>query len=430
MISFEQLKVEAARLDAADSLANMREEYLFPQHDGKDVLYFTGNSLGLQPKGVKQALLQECDDWARFGVEGHMLAERPWLSYHEQFAAPSARLVGALPHEVVVMNQLTVNLHILLTTFYRPAGKRNKILFEQKPFPSDQYAFESQAQLHGLDPAEVLVELPYSEGRTYHTTEDIERAIEAMGDELALVCFGGVNYFTGQLFDMQRITAAAHAVGAYAGFDLAHAAGNALLHLHDWKVDFACWCSYKYLNSGPGGVSGIYIYEEHTRNASLPRLAGWWGHDKASRFQMKNGFVPIPTAESWQLSNAPIMSMAVHRVALDLFDRVGMAALRAKSEQLTDFLQRVLMTVRTETGWALEVLTPSDPAARGCQLSVVLPGKDRSFVKILAEAGAVVDWREPNVIRLAPVPMYNRYMDVFELGQLLLALAERMSKSM
>jgi kynureninase len=322
------------------------------------------------------------------------------------------------------MNQLTVNLHILLTTFYRPVGKRNKILFEQKPFPSDQYAFESQAQLHGLDPAEVLVELPYSEGRTYHTTEDIERAIEAMGDELALVCFGGVNYFTGQLFDMQRITAAAHAVGAYAGFDLAHAAGNALLHLHDWKVDFACWCSYKYLNSGPGGVSGIYIYEEHTLNASLPRLAGWWGHDKASRFQMNNGFVPIPTAESWQLSNAPIMSMAVHRVALDLFDRVGMAALRAKSEQLTDFLQRVLMTVRTETGWALEVLTPSDPAARGCQLSVVLPGKDRSFVKVLAEAGVVVDWREPNVIRLAPVPMYNRFMDVLELGQLLARFAD------
>jgi kynureninase len=416
---FDQLRADAQNLDASDELAHLRSHYLFPQHNGKDVLYFTGNSLGLQPKGVKEALIQECDDWAAFGVEGHFLAKRPWYSYHEQLTEASARLVGALPHEVVVMNQLTVNLHVLLTTFYRPSGKRKKILFEQKPFPSDQYAFESHAKLHGLDPAEVLIELPYSDGCTFHKTEDIEAAIAALGDELALVCFGGVNYFTGQLFDMKRITSAAHAVGAYAGFDLAHAAGNAFLQLHDWKVDFACWCSYKYLNSGPGGVSGVYIYEEHARNPHLPRMAGWWGYDKATRFQMKNGFVPIPTAESWQLSNAPVMSMAVHRVALQLFDEIGMMALRAKSEKLTAFLERVLMAIKEDTGWDLRVLTPSGTSNRGCQLSVVLPGKDRSFVKILAEQGAVVDWREPNVIRLAPVPMYNTFEDIYFLGKIL-----------
>ncbi|MEN9639025.1 MAG: kynureninase [Bacteroidota bacterium] len=422
MMTFDQLQAAAQAMDAADELRELRDAYCFPEHEGRPVLYFTGNSLGLQPKAVRQALMEECDDWAKFGVEGHMESRRPWFSYHEQFAEPAARLVGALPHEVVVMNQLTVNLHLLLTTFYRPSGKRIKILFEQKPFPSDQYAFESHAKLHGLNPDDVLVELPYSAGCTYHKTEDIEAAIASMGDELALVCFGGVNYFTGQLFDMQRIAAAAHAVGAYAGFDLAHAAGNAVLALHDWKVDFACWCSYKYLNSGPGGVAGAFIHEDHARRPDLIRLAGWWGHDKSTRFQMKNGFVPIPTAEAWQLSNAPIMSMAVHRVALELFDRVGMSTLRAKSEKLTAFLDEVLNTVRAESGWDLQVLTPSDPKSRGCQLSVVLPGKDRSFVKALASKGAVVDWREPNVIRVAPVPMYNTFEDVYRLGKLLFEL--------
>lgn len=422
MMTFDQLQAAAQTMDAADPLRDMRDAYCFPQHEGQSVLYFTGNSLGLQPKGVREALLEECEDWAKYGVEGHLEARRPWFSYHEQFASSASRLVGALPHEVVVMNQLTVNLHLLLTTFYRPNGRRIKILFEQKPFPSDQYAFESHAKLHGLNPEEVLVELPYSEGCTYHKTEDIEAAIAALGDELALVCFGGVNYFTGQLFDMQRITAAAHAVGAYAGFDLAHAAGNAVMALHDWKVDFACWCSYKYLNSGPGGVAGAYIHEDHARRPDLIRLAGWWGHDKSTRFQMKNGFVPIPTAEAWQLSNAPIMSMAVHRVAMELFDRVGMPALRTKSEKLTAFLEDVLATVRAESGWELQILTPPDPSARGCQLSVVLPGKDRSFVKTLATKGAVVDWREPNVIRLAPVPMYNTFEDIYRLGKLLFEL--------
>lgn len=422
MKTLDQLRDVARAMDASDPLRSMRDAYLFPQHEGAPVLYFTGNSLGLQPKGVREALMEECDDWATYGVEGHMEARRPWFSYHEQFAEPAARLVGALPHEVVVMNQLTVNLHLLLTTFYRPSGKRIKILFEQKPFPSDQYAFESHAKLHGLRPEDVLVELPYSPGCTYHKTEDIEAAIAAMGDELALVCFGGVNYFTGQLFDMQRITAAAHAVGAYAGFDLAHAAGNAVLALHDWHVDFACWCSYKYLNSGPGGVAGAYIHEDHARRSDLVRMAGWWGHDKSTRFQMKNGFVPIASAEAWQLSNAPIMSMAVHRIALGLFDRVGMAALRAKSEKLTGFLEEVLQAVQAESGWNLQVLTPLDPSSRGCQLSVVLPGKDRSFVKALAARGAVVDWREPNVIRVAPVSMYNSFEDVYRLGVLLYEL--------
>jgi kynureninase len=418
----QTLQAESIDADQQDPLSYLKEYYIIPQYEGKKVAYFTGNSLGLQPKGVQEALIQECEDWAELGVEGHLQARLPWFSYHEQFAAPAARLVGALPHEVVIMNQLTVNLHLLLTTFYRPEGKRRKILFEQKPFPSDQYAFESHAKWHGLDPNDVLVELPYSAGCSYHRTEDIEQTIKSLGDELALVCFGGVNYFTGQLFQMDRIAQAAHAVGAKAGFDLAHAAGNVSLQLHRWNVDFACWCSYKYLNSGPGGVAGVYIHERHAMNADLFRFSGWWGYDKSTRFQMKNGFVPIASAEAWQLSNAPIMSMAVHRIALDLFDQVGMDALVTKSRKLTAYLERVLEKVREVTGMDLQVLTPEDPQQRGCQLSVVFPGQDRSIVKHLAERGIVVDWREPNVIRLAPVPMYNSFEDIYTLGAVLIEL--------
>jgi kynureninase len=410
--------------DSQDPIHHLREQYLFPQFNGKNVLYFTGNSLGLQPKGVQEALIQECEDWANFGVEGHLHARRPWFSYHEQLAAPTARLVGALTHEIVVMNQLTVNLHVLLTTFYRPQGKRRKILFEQKPFPSDQYAFESHARLHGLNPADVLVEMPYSQNRNYHQTQDILSTIEELGDELALVCFGGVNYYSGQLFDMAVITKAAHKVGAMAGFDLAHAAGNVAMELHNWGADFACWCSYKYLNSGPGGVSGVFIHERHTQNPELLRLAGWWGYDKSTRFEMKNGFVPMLTAEAWQISNAPIMSMAVHRVALEIFDKVGMPALITKSKLLTEFLLQVLETLRESFKIPLEIITPLDPRERGCQLSVVFPNQDRSIVNRLAARGIIVDWREPNVIRLAPVPMYNTFEDIYLLGEALADLLQ------
>jgi kynureninase len=299
-----------------------------------------------------------------------------------------------------------------------PQGKRRKILFEHRPFPSDHYVFESQARLHGHDPSEVLVEMQPREGEWNLRTEDIVAKIEELGDELACVCFGGVNYFTGQFFDLPAIVAAAHRAGATCGFDLAHAAGNLVLHLHDWNADFACWCSYKYLNSGPGGVAGAFVHQRHHADRQLLRLAGWWGHNKDTRFRMEPGFDPIPTAEGWQLSNAPILSMAAHRAALELFDQAGMMRLREKSIQLTAYLEFVLGEVRSRTGVPLEIITPSDPHARGCQLSVVVPGSDRSLVDKLQQRGVVADWREPDVIRMAPVPMYNSFEDVLSFGEI------------
>jgi kynureninase len=409
----------AQAMDKADKLASYRERFLFPHHNGIPLLYFTGNSLGLQPKGVKEAFIDECDDWANFGVEGHFLARKPWYSYHERFAAGAANLVGALEHEVVMMNQLTVNLNLLLISFYQPKGKRKKILFEAKPFPSDQYAFASQARLHGLNPNEVLEEILPREGELTLRTEDIVKKIQELGDELAVVCIGGVNYFTGQLFAMKEITQAAHAVGAMCGFDLAHAAGNVPLALHEWDVDFACWCTYKYLNSGPGSVGGAYVHERHTNSRDLFRLAGWWGHNKATRFQMAPDFDPMPTAESWSMSNAPVFNMIAHEVSLGIFSEVGMPALREKSLSLTAFLDYVLSEVMRITGQKLTRITPEDPSQRGCQLSVIVDGFDRKLVGRLYEKGIVVDWREPNVIRLAPVPLYNSFEDVYRLGKVL-----------
>jgi kynureninase len=381
------------------------------------MLYFTGNSLGLQPKSVRESINQELEDWATYGVEGHFLAKHPWFSYHEMFAEGAAQVVGGLPSEVVIMNQLTVNLHLLLISFYRPSGKRIKILFETKPFPSDHYAFESQARLHGLDPKDVLVEMQPREGEITLRTEDIVAKINELGDELAVVCFGAVNYFTGQFFDIVSITNAGHAVGANVGFDLAHAAGNVPLHLHDQNVDFACWCSYKYLNSGPGGVSGAFVHEKHHANKELIRLAGWWGHNKSTRFEMEPGFDPIESAEAWQMSNAPVLSMAAHKAALDIFVEAGMSAMREKSLLLTGYLEFIVDQVRNTTGVQLQILTPANPNERGCQLSIVVPGAKKQLVKDLAERGIVVDWREPNVIRMAPVPLYNSFEDIFTFGE-------------
>ncbi len=424
-MNFQNNADYARSLDAQDELSSWKEEFLFPQHDGKSVLYFTGNSLGLQPKGVKDALILECNDWQKYGVEGHMHATNPWYSYHERFTEGASKLVGALPTEVVVMNQLTVNLQLLLTSFYRPSGKRIKILFENKPFPSDIYAFESQARIHGLKPEDVLVELQPRQGELTLRTEDILHKIEELGDTLATVCIGAVNYFTGQFFDLKKITEAAHKVGATAGFDLAHTAGNLPLQLHDWQVDFACWCSYKYLNSGPGGVAGAFIHEKHIKNPELPRLAGWWGHNKSSRFQMLPGFDPIPTAESWQLSNAPIFSMAAHKVALDMFTKVGMEKLRKKSIMLTAYLEFILKEIQQNTAQQLIVITPSEPEERGAQLSVIVEGRDRSIIIELAAHGVVADWREPNVIRLAPVPLYNSFEDIFNFGKIFSSLLKK-----
>ena len=404
--------------DAADPLRAFRNEFHFPLHEGKPVLYFTGNSLGLQPKAAADALKQELDDWARFGVEGHFHAKHPWYSYHEELTPSLARLVGALPEEVVAMNQLTSNLHFLMVSFYRPSGKRRKILTETRPFPSDTYAFASQIAFHGGDPDTDLVEVQPREGEHTLRTEDVIAKIEELGDELALVCFGGVNFYTGQAFDMAAITKAAHAEGAVAGFDLAHAAGNLHLKLHDWNVDFACWCSYKYLNSGPGSVAGAFVHKWHL-GKDLPLFAGWWGHDKQERFKMERSFKPMPTAEAWQVSNAPVFSMAVHRVALEQFDRAGIANLRAKSEGLTGDLEFVIAEVARATDTHLEVITPSDPQQRGAQLSILAHGHGRSLFDELTRRAVVADRREPNVIRVAPVPMYNSYEDVWRFGEIL-----------
>lgn len=408
------------RMDEKDPLRSFREEFLFPQHEGKPAIYFTGNSLGLQPKGAAAALKQELDDWARYGVEGHFQARMPWYSYHEYFSESLGKLVGAKPSEVVAMNGLTTNLHLLLVSFYRPSGKRTKILCEERPFPSDTYAFKSQVEFHGLDPNIEVIFMQPRPGEHVLDMEDIEEKIDELGDELALVCFGGVNFLTGQVFDMGRITECAHRVGAIAGFDLAHAAGNVRLSLHGWDVDFACWCSYKYLNSGPGGIAGAFVHERHHKE-KLPRFAGWWGHDKNERFKMEAEFKPMASAEAWQLSNAPVFSMAVHRASLDLFDRAGMDALCAKSRELTGYLMTVIEGVANDTGTNLEIITPNDAEARGCQLSILAHGHGKALFNKLTTAGVVADWREPNVIRVAPVPMYNSFEDVWRFGQILKA---------
>ncbi len=417
--------LEAARdLDLADPLSRFRERFHLPQHEGKDTMYFTGNSLGLQPKAAQEALQVELEDWATYGVEGHFQGRNPWVSYHERFADGLCHLTGAQPHEVVAMNGLTVNLHLLLISFYQPEGARRKMLCEAKAFPSDRYALCSQIRLHGGNPDTDLIEVSPRDGEHLLRTEDVLAAIADAGDELACVMIGGVNYYTGQLHDMKSIADAAHQVGATCGFDLAHAMGNVPLELHNWNVDFACWCSYKYLNSGPGAVSGVFIHDRHVRDAqgrgtARRRLEGWWGHDAESRFKMDPEFVPMPSAEAWQTSNAPVLNMAVHKVALDLFVEAGMPALRERSVRLTSCLEDLVHIVAERTGVNLEILTPSDVSDRGCQLSVVAHGYGRSLFDHLMAHGVVVDWREPAVIRMAPVPLYNSFEDLVRFAHVL-----------
>jgi kynureninase len=404
----------ALRLDAHDPLARFRDQFHLPQTEGRPVAYLCGNSLGLQPKTARAAVLQELDDWAALGVEGHFAGRNPWLGYHKALAGPTAQLVGALPHEVVVMNNLTVNLHLLMVSFYRPTRRRFKVLMEGGAFPSDQYAVESQVRFHGFSPEEAIVEVFPRAGEHTLRTEDIERAIAQAGDSLALVLFGGVNYYTGQAFDLWAIVQAAQAVGALVGFDLAHAAGNIELHLHDWGVDFAVWCSYKYLNSGPGGASGAYIHERYAQRPDLPRFAGWWGHREDERFLMRKGFAPMYGAEGWQLSNAQVLPMAVHRASLELFAEAGLVQLRQKSRLLTGFAEFLIQQFNAgQTEFAVQVITPADPGARGCQLSLLVPGNGRALFARLAQAHVVADWREPDVIRVAPVPLYNSFADVW-----------------
>lgn len=410
---------QAREKDAQDPLASLRERFHIPEHKGEPVLYFTGNSLGLQPREARDEVLRELEDWAQLGVKGHTQARKPWLPYHEFLAESLARLVGAAPEEVVAMNGLTVNLHLLLVSFYRPRGNRTKILCEGKAFPSDQYALRSQLRFHGLDPDQHLIEVMPDPETGLIDEEELVATIDEHREELATVLIGGVNYYSGQWLDMPRITDAGKRAGALVGWDLAHGIGNVPLELHRWGVDFATWCSYKYLNGGPGAVSGVYIHQRHHDAPSIPRLEGWWGHDKNSRFAMPEEFRPIPTAEAWQLSNAPVFAMAPLLASLRLFDEVGIPALRQKSEDLTSYLENILDQVAANTGVPLRIITPRHVECRGCQLSVIVPERGKQVYDYLSEQGVVADWREPDVIRLAPVPLYNNYQDIFRFGSLL-----------
>ena len=402
--------------DAADPLARYRERFFIPSHNGREAVYFTGNSLGLMPRTVRGYVEQELADWERLGVEGHLKAKNPWLPYHEFLTEQMATLVGALPIETVVMNSLTVNLHLLMISFYRPTEKRRRIVIEKGAFPSDQYAVGSHIRFHGYDPGADLIELEPRPGETTLRTSDIIDVIEHEGPSIALIMMGGVNYYTGQAFEMREIARAGHDAGSIVGFDLAHAAGNLKLDLHDWDVDFAAWCSYKYLNGGPGSVGGAFIHERHAYCLDRPRLAGWWGHDKKTRFLMGPDFAPMKGAEGWQVSNPPILQMAALRASLEIFDEAGMDALRAKSEKLTAYLEKLLLEVEDDR---ISVITPSDPASRGCQLSIRVRSADKDLFDAITQRGVFADWREPDVIRVAPVPLYNSFNDVFRFVEIL-----------
>lgn len=428
MYSFDYSPEWAAARDREDSLHRFRAAFHVPQHGGHDTVYFCGNSLGLQPKRTTELVNEELNDWARLGVEGHFKPRTGWFAYHELVRDDMAAVVGALPAETVVMNHLTVNLHLLLVSFYRPTADRYKIICEGGAFPSDRYALQSQVEWHGFSADDALVELEPREGEETLRHEDILEAIEECGDSLALVMLGGVHYFTGQALDIPSITAAAHAEGAYAGFDLAHAAGNLELKLHDWNVDFAAWCSYKYLNGGPGTVGGAFIHERHVHNLHLPRFAGWWGNDPATRFTMPHRFIPVASADAWQLSNAPVLEIAALRASLELFKDATMPALAKKSLELTSYLLFVIRGVLSAKGddRLLDVITPFESQRRGCQLSLSFAEKGKHIFDTLSASGVIADWREPDqegrsygVIRVAPVPLYNSFTDVYRFGELL-----------
>jgi kynureninase len=406
----------AQKLDENDPLNSYRDEFHFPKVNTKDVIYFTGNSLGLQPKRTQKYIDDVMTDWRECAVDGHFRGKKPWWSYHERLAAPLAKVVGAKTEEVSVMNTLTVNLHLLMVSFYRPTSKRYKIICEEKAFPSDQYMFQSQVKFHGYDPTDAIVEVQKREGENHWRTEDVIAKINEVGDELALVLIGGVNYYTGQVFDMQEITKAGKLAGAFVGWDLAHAAGNVELKLHDWDADFAAWCSYKYMNSGPGNTSGIFVNERYLGKDDIPRFEGWWGTKKETRFMMKPEFDPMENADAWQISNASILSIAPYLASLEMFEEVGMQALIEKRIQIVSYLEFILKEIDKEVEGNFEIITPKE---RGCQLSVFLHGQGKSLFDYLIKNGVITDWREPNVIRLAPAPFYCSYEDMYRFGQIL-----------
>ena len=407
-MSYKNTKEFALQLDENDALRHYRNKFHIPlQKNGEEHIYLCGNSLGLQPKRTKDFLNQELEDWATFGVEGHLHAKNPWMPYHEFLTESYSKIVGAKSSEVVAMNTLTVNLHLMMVSFYLPTEKRYKIIIEGDAFPSDIYAVESQIKHHGFNSETSLIKLTPRDGEVAIRTEDIAQIIERDGDEIALILLGGVNYYTGQVFDFEKITMLGKEKEIKVGFDLAHAAGNIKLELHKWGVDFAVWCSYKYLNSGPGSVAAAFVHEKH-HHSNLPRFAGWWGHNKEDRFKMPDDFAPINTAEGWQLSNPPILSLAAIRASLSIFDEVGMGKLVLKSKELTNYSVFLLSTIKSNR---ISIITPEE---RGCQLSIRVKNGNKNLFDIITEKGVIADWREPDVIRIAPVPLYNSFEDVFK----------------
>lgn len=418
-MKFENTLAFARKLDREDPLKAFRKRFYIPTVGNKQAIYFCGNSLGLQPKSVEKHLKVELEDWRKLGVEGHMHGRNPWLYYHHFFSKSIAKLVGAKEKEVVVMNQLSVNLNLMLISFYRPQGKKVKVLMQANEFPSDYYAVEQQVRLHGMNPEKCILEVKPRQGEVTLRTEDIVEAIEKNKDELALVLFSAVNYYTGQYYDIKRMAATCQKHQITFGVDLAHAIGNVEVKLSNWGVDFATWCSYKYLNSGPGGVSGVFVNQRHANNKTLPRLAGWWGNDEKTRFKMLKNFVPQQGAAGWQISNAPILSMAAHKASLEIFDEAGMPALRKKSELLTGFLL-YLINERTKDGkQKFRIITPTNVTEHGCQLSIQTTQNGKALFNKLTKAGVIADWREPDVIRVAPAPLYNTFEEVFRFAEML-----------
>lgn len=415
-MTFKNTQKYAQNLDHQDPLNSYRDQFIFPKINNKEVIYFTGNSLGLQPKNAKKYVDEIMTDWAELAVEGHFQAEKPWWDYHERFAEKLAPIVGAKPSEVTVMNTLTVNLHLLMVSFYRPTKRRYKIIMEEKAFPSDQYMIASQVRFHGLDPHEVIVEVKKREGEHHFRTEDILQTIKQTGEQCALVLMGGVNYYNGQVLDMETITRVGKEAGAFVGWDLAHAAGNVELKLHEWNVDFAAWCSYKYMNSGPGNVSGCFVHEGYHGQKDIPRFEGWWGYNKERRFLMEPEFLPEPNVNAWQISNAPVLAQAPYLASLNLFEEVGMSALIEKRDKIVAYLEFILQEVAKEVGGNFEIITPKE---RGTQLSVFLHGQGKELFHYLMRNGVVTDWREPNVIRLAPAPFYCSFEDMWRFGEIL-----------
>ncbi|MEM8908349.1 MAG: kynureninase [Bacteroidota bacterium] len=418
-ITYQNTLDFAQGMDQADPLAPFRDRFHFPlQENGQAHLYLCGNSLGLQPKTTRAAIEQELTDWARYGVEGHFMTETPWMPYHEFLTAAMAKVVGAQPIEVVVMNSLSVNLHLMMVSFYQPSPSRNKILIEYDAFPSDKYAVQSQIEFHGYDPKECLIELKAAPGEECLRMETIESVIAERGEEIALILLGNTNYYTGQYFDMKKIAQWGHAQGCFVGFDCAHGAGNVPLQLHDAGIDFAVWCTYKYLNAGPGSLGACFVHERHAHSHELPRFTGWWGHNPETRFEMRGAFDPMPGVEAWQLSNPAILSMAAIKASLDIFEAAGIDQLRQKSTLLTGYLEFLIDQI---PGKQIRIITPRDPAQRGCQLSIQVNNADKHLFKMLTSAGVIADWREPDVIRVAPVPLYNSFEDVYRFVEILKA---------